>query len=177
MYNDLFSRGVSWRSWTACVTQIPLGHLGDALCDGAVHAPGHRHRPAPGRAAGGGRKGRRPAPAQGRAACAERHHQPAALRPVSDFDDHGVPSVPAHHRHRRGHHGHHRSAGGGGVPVRRPAGGGQPAGGRPQHHRGGPEHGRHPRADHLQGDDPRERPQPAAERHHRPDDRFWATPP
>ncbi len=52
-------------------------------------------------------------------------HQPAAVRAVPDFDDYGVPPVPAHHRHDCGHGGHYCTLGGGGVPVHCQTGGGQ----------------------------------------------------
>ena len=42
-----------------------------------------------------------------------------------DSDDHGVPPVPAHHRHGGRYHSHHRSAGGGGLPLCGPSGGEQ----------------------------------------------------
>ena len=44
---------------------------------------------------------------------------------LPDPDDHGVPPVPAHHRHGGGYHSHHRSAGGGGLPICGPSGGEQ----------------------------------------------------
>ena len=58
---------------------------------------------------------------------------------------------------------------GSGVPLCGASGGEQsPRGGR-QHHRGRPEHGRYADADHLQGNDPRERTLSGSERDHRAD--------
>ena len=63
--------------------------------------------------------GRRSAASQGLDEHSERHHQPAALDPVPHLNDHGLPALAPYHRHDRRHHRDHRSAGRGGVPVRR----------------------------------------------------------
>ena len=58
------------------------------------------------------------------------------------------------------------------FPFVAPPGGDQPAGTGRRRHRGRPEHGRHPPADHHQGDDPREYAQPCLQHDHRPDHHF-----
>ena len=143
--------------------------MGDLL----HHRPFHRVCPgagaAPGRAAGGRGQGRRPAPARLADARAELCHQHPAQHPLFDFDDLRVPPVAADRRHDGGHQRHHRAFGGGGLPLCGPPGGDQPAGTGRRRHRGRPEHGRHPPADHHQGDDPRKPAQPCLQHDHRPD--------
>ena len=144
-------------------------HMGNLVCHADIHPDCAHDRSAVGRTACSRRQGRYHSLARAAQAFSEYPDQPAPFGTISDPDRRSRAVNKADYRQGVWYGCVHRTVGYRGVSVYRASGREFCPRGQPEYHRDGAEHRRVALPDHHQSANPRERPEPDFEHHHRPD--------